>query len=216
MGFFSALTGNPAKAASNPLRQGTAQAGTADAGRTAKTGTAAPTAPAEGVTLGGAQKTSQSAIQLRQYKYSVAQDTAFVRETLRHKLAEYSLNPATRLAVQKNSAGLLEVQANMPDAARQAIEADLNQNQTFRDAFARLSVTKPTLEYVDNVMKLNKAYGTANPLFESLVSRESSANGLQDIAHRYEALKRTLPETAQADLPSGDRQRFAIGLNTSA
>lgn len=126
---------------------------------------------------------------LKHYKSSVGQDLSFVRETLRHKIAEYGLNPGIQLQVQKSPLGRVEVDGRMPEDTRTAITRDLNQNQGFTDAMSRLSVGQPTLRYVDNIMKLSQAYGTDNTLFQSLVSRDNSANNLPDIAQRFNNLR---------------------------
>lgn len=189
------------------------------------TGKAAPAAgtslhTGDQVSLGAAGERAQPLrIEVTAYKSSVGQDTAFVRETLRHKLAEYQLNPATRVAVSKNSLGQIELDARMPAETRNRIELELNQNSNFRDAFNRLSVNQPTLEYLDNVTKVNKAYGTDNPVVRSLLSQDRQFNQLTDIAHRYEALRQTvassaLPAATMAGLNDDMApRRFAVSLN---
>ncbi|MDX5388646.1 MAG: hypothetical protein LPK24_19185, partial [Marinobacter sp.] len=107
---------------------------------------------------------------LGQYKQTVAQDLSFVRETLRHKLAEYNLHPATALSVGKGENGNAVVEGKLPEELRERIEMDLNNNRGFREAFSRLSVSEPTLHFMDNALKLNQAYGVNNSLLDSLLS----------------------------------------------
>lgn len=160
--------------------------------------------------LAGAPKNN---LALKDYKHSVAQDVAFVRETLRHKLAEYDLPPGTRMGISKNSLGQIEIDARMPDETRNRIEQDLSQSLAFKGAFDRLSVNQPTLDYVDNVMKLSQAYGIRNSLFDSLISRDDNFNGLQDIAHRYQSIRQTLP----ADLMAAPNDKpYQISVNARA
>ena len=151
---------------------------------------------------------------LGQYKQTVAQDLSFVRETLRHKLAEYNLHPATALSVGKGESGNAVVEGKLPDELRERIEMDLNNNRGFREAFSRLSVSEPTLHFMDNALKLNQAYGVNNSLLDSLVSENQQFNGLQDVIHRYDSLKRNA-SSSQPDF-GNSTQRYAFSLNTRA
>lgn len=152
---------------------------------------------------------------LKEYKFSVAQDAAFVRETLRHKLAEYEMPAGTRMGISKDAIGHIEIDSRMPDEVRGRIEQDLNQSQAFKTAFDRLSVNQPTLDYVDTVMKLSQAYGTRNSLFDSLISRDGSFNGLQDIAHRYQSVGQTLSRetTGMETMGTSEKERYQLSLN---
>lgn len=151
---------------------------------------------------------------LTDYRQTVGQDLAFVKETLRHKLAEYNVHPATALEVNKNSNGSIGVDGRIPDETRARIENDLNINTEFKSAVNRLSVNEPTLHFVDNALKLNQAYGVNNPVLETLVSENQQFNGLQDLVHRYDSLRRTVSRELQ---PSADSQQdYAFSLNTRA
>lgn len=166
----------------------------------------------DSVTIGGGEPSRRGPqLSVDQYKSSVGQDHAFVRDTLRHKLAEYDLNPATRLNVEKQDGGRLSLKALMPDQTRQQIEKDLNNNPSFREAFGRLSVNEPTLSFVDTAMKLNQAYGVSNPVLDQIVSENDQFNGLQDLAHRYDNVRRAVgSEQFEA---AGSRSDYAFSLN---
>lgn len=169
----------------------------------------------DSVTLnGGERPTASTRLAMDSYKSDVGQDSAFVRETLRHKLAEYSLNPTTRLAVQKSEGGKLSLEARIPENLRQQIEQDLNNNRGFKDAFGRLSVNEPTLAFVDTALKLNKAYGVNNSLLDTLVSDNQQFNGLGDLVHRYDSLRQTL--SAERIEAAGQRRNYAFNLNVRA
>ncbi|MCH8499552.1 MAG: hypothetical protein LAT63_13830 [Marinobacter sp.] len=150
-------------------------------------------------------------LKIQHYKYDIGQDHAVVKETLRHKLAEYELNPATRIGVEKDPGGKITLNARMPDAVRARIEQDLNNNQQFKSAFYRLSVNEPALEFVDNVMKLNHAYGVKNPLLDSITSENEQFNGLQDLVHRYDTLRRNV--SAQQVEAAGASKPYAFSYN---
>ncbi|MGM0952191.1 MAG: hypothetical protein ACQEW7_04325 [Pseudomonadota bacterium] len=150
---------------------------------------------------------------LGEYKQTVAQDLSFVRETLRHKLAEYNLHPATTVNVSKGENGKTQVDGSMPDNLKGKIAQDLNNNRGFQEAFGRLSTTEPTLDFMDNALKLNQAYGVSNPLLDSMVSENQQFNGLQDLVTRYDNLKRS---ASQQQLEAANRQRYAFTLNTRA
>lgn len=192
----------------------TRQQGPGQAGAAGKAPEAAPVSEGKVTLNGGQQKTPASKLAVDQYKSNVGQDHAFVRDTLRHKIAEYDLNPAIRLGVEKADNGKLQIKALMPENLRQQIEKDLNNNQPFREAFGRLSVNEPTLSFVDNAMKLNAAYGVNNSLLDQLVSDNQQFNGLQDIAHRYDSLRRNIG--AQVMEAAGNESQYAFSLNARA
>ncbi len=128
-------------------------------------------------------------VKVENYKTEVGQDLAYVKETLRNKLAEYRQNPATRLSLEKDVFGNIQLKGPVLQTELEKIARDLNNSQAFKEAFNRINQQQPTLNYVDNVVKLAKAYGVSNPVFNSLLSERAEYNGLQDIAHRYQALK---------------------------
>jgi hypothetical protein len=148
------------------------------------------------------------------YKQTVGQDLAFVRETLRHKLAEYNLHPATALNVSKDESGGVAVTGNLAEKNRVLIEKDLNVNKNFKEAFSRLSVNEPTLHFMDNALKLNQAYGVNNPLLDTLISDNQQFNGLQDLVHRYDTLRRSA--SAEQIPAAGNSRAYAFNLNTRA
>jgi len=148
------------------------------------------------------------------YRQTVGQDLAFVKETLRHKLAEYNVHPATAVEVNKSSNGTIGIAGSIPDEARARIENDLNINTEFKNAFNRLSVNEPTLHFVDTALKLNQAYGVNNPVLETLISENQQFNGLQDLVHRYDSLRRTVSSELQPS--TGSSQDYAFSLNARA
>lgn len=148
------------------------------------------------------------------YKQTVGQDLAFVRETLRHKLAEYNLHPATALNVSKNENGNVAVEGKIVDNTRAQIEKDLNVNKNFKEAFNRLSVNEPTLHFMDNALKLNQAYGVNNPLLDTLISENQQFNGLQDLVHRYDTMRRSV--SAEQMEAAGNSRAYAFNLNARA
>lgn len=168
----------------------------------------------ERAALAEAGKPKSAQLSLTEYRLSIGQDIAYVRETLRHKLAEYRLSPHTKLEVSKSENGTIAIGGPVPEETRQRIEGDLNNSRGFREAFSRLSASEPTLHFMDNALKLNKAYGVNNPLLDTIVSENQQFNGLQDIIHRYDALKRSV----NVDVDAGDAQlrRYAFNLNARA
>ncbi len=150
-------------------------------------------------------------VSVEQYKLQLGQDQAYIKETLRNKLAEYQLSPHTQLNVSKDAFGQLELKGPALQSKLDQIASDLNNSNAFRQAFDRVSQQQPTLNYVDNVVKLSKAYGVSNNLFNSLISDEKEYNGLNDIAHRYQAMKASAPVYGDASM--SDPQRFEFSLN---
>ena len=150
-------------------------------------------------------------VEVEQYKLQLGQDQAYIKETLRNKLAEYQLSPHTQLNVSKDAFGQLELKGPALQSSLEQIANDLNNSKAFRQAFDRVSQQQPTLNYVDNVVKLSKAYGVSNNLFNSLISDEDEYNGLNDIAHRYQAMKASAPVNAESSMM--DSQRFEFSLN---
>ena len=155
-------------------------------------------------------------ININQYKSSVGNDRTFVRETLRHKIAEYGLKPATRLTVTKAETGGVTLSGHVPAATLQQINGDLNQNRNFIDAVNRLSVNQPTLDYVDNVVKVSRAYGANNALFDSLIGEKDSGN-LGEIAQRYRDLQQTRqPATNNSGIAAANGNGFRLTINENA
>ncbi|WP_373001669.1 hypothetical protein [Marinobacter sp.] len=148
------------------------------------------------------------------YRQTVGQDLAFVRETLRHKLAEYNLHPATALNVSKNENGSIAVEGKIADKTRALIQKDLNVNKNFKEAFNRLSTNEPTLHFMDNALKLNQAYGVNNPLLDTLISENQQFNGLQDLVHRYDTMRRSV--SAEQIEAAGNARTYAFNLNARA
>lgn len=160
---------------------------------------------------GGKAQSKTGRLSVTEYRQQVGQDLAFVQETLRHKLAEYGMQPTTQIAASRAASGDVEVQGRMPDQPRQRIEQDLNNSREFRDALQRLSVNEPTLKFVDSALKLNQAYGTSNTVLDTLVSDNQQFNGLQDLVHRYDSIRRTFT----TDTGSSSRD-YAFRLNARA
>jgi hypothetical protein len=148
------------------------------------------------------------------YKQTVGQDLAFVRETLRHKLAEYQLNASSKIEVSKNENGGINLGGNLPAETSARIEQDLNNSKPFRDAFSRLSASEPTLHFMDNALKLNKAYGVTNSLLDTITSENRQFNGLQDLIHRYDSVRRSVA-VGNTDAFS-DNKGYAFSLNARA
>lgn len=153
-------------------------------------------------------------LSMADYKQTVGQDLAFVRETLRHKLAEYNLPPATALSVSRSESSAVQVAGQIPEPTRAAIETDLNVNRNFKDALGRLSINEPTLGFMDNALKLNQAYGVNNPLLDTLVSENQQFNGLQDLVHRYDSLRRSA--SAERLETASSTRGYAFNLNARA
>ncbi len=151
-----------------------------------------------------------SKIPLQDFQTSVGQDQAMIQATLRNKLAEYGLRPNTKAEILRDGQGMLRLMANAPQALLSQISQDLNNNGEFRAAFARLSQNQPTLDYVANVKKLSSAYGSANKLFNSLVSTHGDNNSLSDIATRYDNLKQALGGELKAQNPVHSSYRFVL------
>lgn len=151
-------------------------------------------------------------IEVNSFKGQLGQDNAFVKEVLRTKLAEYNLNPNTQVTVKKDLFGNIELKGAILQTDIENITNDLNNSQAFKDAFGRLSQQQPTLNYVDNVVKLANAYGVGNSLFNSIVSEESEYNKLNDISHRYEAM-RANTEVEAADAYDSEYQFVLNGVS---
>lgn len=153
-------------------------------------------------------------LSMTEYRQSIGQDLAFVRETLRHKLAEYQLNPASRINVSRDEQGGVSLGGELPQETSRRIEQDLNNSKPFREAFSRLSASEPTLHFMDNALKLSQAYGVNNSLLDTIVSENQQFNGLQDLVHRYDTLRRSVASEESGSYASA--RDYAFSLNTQA
>ena len=150
-------------------------------------------------------------VKVETYKNELGRDNAIVQETLKNKLAEYKLSPNTQLKVEKDMFGNVAIKGALLQSDLERISDDLNNSESFKQSFSRLSQHQPTLNYVDNVVKLSSAYGVANNLFNSLISEDNEYNKLNDIAHRYDALKNT---TAIKETVEGLAPKTVDSINT--
>jgi len=157
---------------------------------------------------------SKPRVSLQDFRAQVGQDSALLENTLRTKIAEYGLRPGTKLELARDERGEIQVLgANLPQGVLMQIAKDLNLNQEFRNAFSRLSVNQPTLDYAANVNKLSSTYGTGNSLFNSLLSNRGDNNSLLDLANRYEKLKQSYdkdPLASMLQATSDENYRFTV------
>lgn len=152
-------------------------------------------------------------VKVESYKGELGQEKTFINETLKNKLAEYKLNPNTKLTIEKDAFGNIELQGSLLATDIEKLTQDLNNNKLFKSAFDKLSQQEPTLKYVDNVVKISKVYGVQNALFNSLISDQSEFNKLNDIAHRYQALKNTNPNEGAVNAQNVYSPGFNFVLN---
>ena len=152
-------------------------------------------------------------VKVESFKGELGQEKSFINETLKNKLAEYRLNPNTRLTIQKDMFGGIELSGSALASDLEKMTQDLNNNKLFKSAFDKLSQQEPTLKYVDNVVKISQVYGVQNNLFNSLISEQNEYNKLNDIAHRYETLKSTTNTNSETDNQSSSANTFNFVLN---
>jgi hypothetical protein len=176
--------------------------------------------PDDAVTLLYSSNTlTNKTVKVDSFKGELGQDQAFIKETLKNKLSEYNLNPNTKIGIKKDMFGHLEILGSIRPSDINKLTEDLNNHSTFNESFQRLSQQQPTLNYVDNVVKISSAYGVSNTLFNSLISEKEEHNRLNDIAHRYEALKTNSAEQVNDITTEGsieelkNNQTFQFVLN---
>jgi len=162
---------------------------TSDTGQI-KSGDAKKLLADEHVTLSNQSPDSQSygTKNINSLLEGIGKDTLFLKETLRNKIAELRLNPATRIEVKRDTFGRIQAVGNAPATVLDKISKDLNNSQSFREAFTRTQQQKPTADYINNVSKLQRAYGATNQVYNSVLS-DKGDNSLTDITLRYQKLK---------------------------
>jgi hypothetical protein len=141
------------------------------------------------IKLSGRQPvTSKPRVELKAFQQQIGQDSAQVQNTLRQKLAEYGLPSHTRIQALRDPTGSFKIAGNInPEIARK-IEFDLNQNPDFKQQFLRLEQQQPTLDYLQNIMRISSAYGGENQVLNSLLSANPANNSLHDISQRFDRL----------------------------
>lgn len=152
-------------------------------------------------------------VKVENFKGELGQEKTFINETLKNKLAEYKLNPNTKLTLQKDTFGKIELQGSLLASDLEKLNLDLNNNALFKASFDKLSQQEPTLNYVDNVVKISKVYGVQNTLFNSLISDQNEFNKLNDIAHRYESMKSATPDDSPSTTDTANPSGFNFVLN---
>lgn len=145
------------------------------------------------------ERANQRRIEVKTLKQEIASDKSYVNTVIKNKLAEYGVAENTPINLSRDKFGRLEIEAAILPSQSEAITSDLNKDKHFVDAFLRLTKTQPALNYVDNVVKLNEAYGSRNTVFDSLLSEKKEFNQLKDISLRYESLR-----SAQGNLESSN------------
>jgi hypothetical protein len=146
-------------------------------------------------------------VELQTLKVEIAQDKNYVQQTLKNKLSEYGINPNTPVSLSKDFTGNLILKGQALNSQLDKINQDLNKDVNLKASFNRLSKQEPTLSYIDNVVKLSKAYGANNNLFNSLISEREEFNQLKDISLRYESMK-----SKNAGLSASEAPPFEIRL----
>ncbi len=146
-------------------------------------------------------------LNLSEHKLSIGQEVAYIKETLRNKIAEYGLPPRTQLQVSADTLGNLRLEGRLPEPIRERIAEDLNNNRALKASYSRLSQDAPTLDYVDTVMKLSNTYGVANHLFDSIVSQNQEHNGLNDLSLRMGRVRQSVLETVPLNLEDRVEQK---------
>lgn len=152
-------------------------------------------------------------IDVNEYKSQLGSDSTLVRETLQHKLVEHRLSPHTPISVSKDVFGELELKGPVLQTELNKIKTELEATPGFVEAFNRVSQQQPTLNYVDNVVKISKAYGVNNNLFDTIVSEDSQFNGLNDIAHRYQAMRASTEVNEYEASSSMSSSQFSFVVN---
>lgn len=152
-------------------------------------------------------------IDVNEYKSRLGSDSALVREALQQKLAEHRLSPHTPISLSKDVFGELELKGPILQAELNKIKTELAANPSFVEAFNRVSQQQPTLNYVDNVVKISQAYGVNNNLFDTIVSEDKQFNGLNDIAHRYQAMRASTELNNLEASPSASASQFSFVVN---
>jgi len=144
------------------------------------------------IRLSGRQpEVARPKVELKEFKQQIGQDAANIQGMLRQKLAEYNLPHYTRLAVLRDEAGHFKIDGNIKADTARKIEFDLNQNPEFKQQFLRLEQHQPTLDYLQNIMRINSTYGGDNQVLNSLLSSNPDNNSLQAISQRFDRLHRT-------------------------
>lgn len=128
-------------------------------------------------------------IEVNDLKREIADERHYLDQTLKNKLSEYDLPATTQLSIGKDALGKIVLQGPVLNSQLERISFELNQDPNFTRAYNAVNRQKPTLEYVDNVVKLNKAYGSENKIFSSLLSEKQEFNQLKDITTRYQSLQ---------------------------
>ncbi len=128
---------------------------------------------------------------IRTWQREIGQAIASLQTVLRQKVAEYQLPEGTDLNVRPEG-GQIIVDAAVPEPVRKMIEADLNNMPQFRATLQTVWQSKPALDIMQNVVRLQQAYGTENRIYSSVLSQHQEFNGLTDLATRFQRLQREL------------------------
>ncbi len=161
------------------------------------------------IKLSGVEQQEQKPrLEVKNLKQSLGQDTAFVQTTIRQKLAEYGLPARASIQLYRDDAGAIRIQGTISSEAAGRIEQDINRNPDFKERYLRISQNQPTLDYIQNNLKITTTYGSSNSIFDSLISANPQHNSLQDLTTRFSNLNKA--QAVQTDLSAGTGTGFSL------
>jgi len=163
------------------------------------------------IKLSGVEQPEQKPrLEVKNLKQSLGQDTAFVQTTIRQKLAEYELSPKTTVQLYRDNIGVIRIQGNLSADAAGKIEQDINHNPDFKQRYLRISQNQPTLDYIQNNLKISTTYGSSNSIFDALISTDPQNNSLQDLTTRFSNLNKSQTQQAELNPEYSNRSSFSL------
>ena len=163
------------------------------------------------IKLSGQEQPEQKPrLEVKSLKQSLGQDTAFVQTTIRQKLAEYGLPARTSVQLYRDDVGAIRIQGNLSAEAAGKIEQDINRNPDFKQRYMRISQNQPTLDYIQNNLKISTTYGSSNSIFDALISTDPQNNSLQDLTTRFSNLHKSQGQQSDLTSESGNRSSFSL------
>ncbi|RMF19157.1 MAG: hypothetical protein D6758_02590 [Gammaproteobacteria bacterium] len=125
---------------------------------------------------------------VKAWQHEIGQAIASLQRVLRQKVAEYRLPEGTDLNVRPVD-DRVQLDAAIDPSIRAAIESDLNRDPAFVSTLNTVWKGKPALDTLQNVVRLQSAYGTTNQVFGKVLEQPEGPVGLSELARRFEQLR---------------------------
>lgn len=130
---------------------------------------------------------------LASYQEELRQTIDSLKAQLQHALKEMGLSESTYLKASFNESDEIQVESYLSPDMANAIASKLNSDELFTQRFKQLAQNHPTVNYLQNVTQINKAYNSNNNIFQQLMHRFQPGMSLGEMSRHLQSI---VPESS--------------------